>query len=72
MNHPIDGVVDVVVDVCFCVQCVYSTMLVAVSFEKQIFERQQTLLFEADHHFVAQAERDQLEENTEKTINYVG
>ena len=60
-----------VIDVCFSVKCVYSTMLIVVSFEKQIFECQQAFLFEADHHFVAQAKRDQLEVNTDKIINYL-
>ena len=69
--HPINGIVNMVIDVCFCVQCMYSTMLIGVSFEKQIFESHQAFLFEADHHFIAQAKRDQLEVNIEKIINYL-
>jgi len=54
------------VDVCFCVQRVCSTMLIGVSFEEQIFERLHAFFLEGDHHLVAQAEGDQLDENIEK------
>lgn len=56
------------VDVSFGVQRVHSMMLIGVSFEEQIFERVHTFFLEGNHHLVAQAKGDQLEENIEKQI----
>lgn len=62
-QYPVDNVVDVIIHICFCVQRVASQPVILVSFEEQVSECHQILVFEGDHHFVAEAERDQLKKN---------
>lgn len=66
VQHPVDNVVDVVIHICLCVNCVASQPVIFVSFEEQMSESHQILIFEGDHHFVAQAKRHQLIGKEEK------
>lgn len=55
-----DDEVDVIVHGGLCVQRVASQVVVLVSFQEQMSEAHQAVVLEGDHHFVAQAKRDQL------------
>lgn len=52
-RHLADDVVDVIIHVCLCVQRVTSQPVIFVSFQKQMSECHQVLLFKGDHHLVA-------------------
>lgn len=51
---------DVIIHGGLCVQRVASPVAVLVAFEEQMSEAHQVVIFEGDHHFIAQAKRDQL------------
>lgn len=55
-----DNEVDVIINSGLCVQRVASLAVVLVSFQEQMSEAHQVVIFEGDHHFIAQAKRDQL------------
>lgn len=61
-----DDEVDVIVHGGLRVQRVASQAVVLVSFQEQMSKAHQVVLFEGDHHFVAQAKRDQLGEEKKK------
>lgn len=62
-----DDEVDVIVHGGLCVQRVASQVVVLVSFQEQMSEAHQVVFFEGDHHFVAQAKRDQLGEERKRS-----
>lgn len=55
-----DNEVDVIIHSGLGVQRVASLAVVLVSFQEQMSEAHQVVIFEGDHHFIAQAKRDQL------------
>lgn len=57
-QHLVDDKVDVIIHISFCVQSIASQPVILVFFEEKVSERHQVLVFEGDHHFVAQAKRD--------------
>lgn len=58
--YPVNDVVDVIIHVRFSVKSIVSLPVVLEIFQEQMFERHQIVFFERSHHFIAQAERDQL------------
>lgn len=59
-QYPVDKVVDVIIHISFCVKGIASFPVFLISFEEKVSECHEIFLFEFDHHFVAQAKRDQL------------
>lgn len=55
-----DHEVDVIIHSRLCVERVAALLVVLVSLQEQMPEAPQAVIFEGDHHFIAQAKRDQL------------
>lgn len=58
LQYLVNDVVDVVVHFCFGVKCKVSLPVILESFEEEMSECHQVILFKRRHHFIAQAKRD--------------
>lgn len=54
ITYPVDDVVDAIIDICLCIKHIGSKPMIFISFQEQMSEGHQILIFEGHHHFIAQ------------------